>query len=804
MLILAAGTKAVAGADNYLVQRSLRFRSSATAYLSRTFSAGSQTTWTWSAWVKRGTIGSLGRLFGAGTINTDGFVFQAGDQFAFGTDSTGIGLITTQVFRDPSAWYHFVVVMDTTQATAANRVKIYVNGTQITSFSTATYPAQNSTSTLNSAVVHNIGRRLQTGAEYFDGYITELNFIDGQALTPSSFGATNADTGVWRAKAYTGTYGTNGYYLNFADNSALTTASNVGISKDNSGNGNYWVTNNISITTGTTYDSMTDVPTLTSATAGNYCVLNSLAGGGVSATDANLTLNQGSAAWTAISSTISVSLGKYYFEATASNPTAATPSGIGLTITRQLGTSEYVGSFASSSYGAVLSNIALNSYSNGSAGTAVAGTYTSANIMQCAVDLDAGKIWFGQNNNWIGGGNPSSGTTPTFTFTANTLLMPYFSSYSSSTYANFGQRPFINTSPSGFVALNTYNLPTSTIVQGNKWMDATTYTGTGASLSVTNAGAFKPDLVWMKGRSGATDHALYDSVRGTTIDLVSNSTAAETTQATGLTAFGTSGFTVGALAKLNTSTATYVGWQWRASNATGVSNTNGSITSTVSVNASAGFSIVTYTGNNTAGATVGHGLGVAPSMIIDKCRSSGVDGWVVYHKSIGATNILNLSSTIASTASAAWNNTTPTSTVFSLGGGGVGTNISGGSQLAYCWAEIAGFSKFGSYTGNGSTDGTFVYLGFRPRFVMVKNTSTAGTNWVIIDSSRDLYNLSTQQLRPNTNGAELTGTQVGNEPIDILSNGFKCRGQGTDGNGSANTIIYAAFAENPFKYSNAR
>jgi hypothetical protein len=328
-------------------------------------------------------------------------------------------------------------------------------------------------------------------------------------------------------------------------------------------------------------------------------------------------------------------------------------------------------------------------------------------------------------------------------------------------------------------------------------MDATTYTGTGASLSVTNAGAFKPDFVWVKGRSGATDHALYDSVRGTTKQIESNTTTAETTEATGLTAFGTSGFTVGSLAQMNTSAATYVGWQWKASNAAGVTNTSGTITSTVSVNTTAGFSIVTYIGNSSI-STVGHGLGIKPSMIIVKNRDSA-ENWRIYHTSVGATGALAFTTGAPTVLSAYWNNTEPTSSVFTVNNASPEVNENGSDFVAYCWSEIAGFSKFTSYTGNGSTDGPFIFLGFRPKYVLLKRTNSTG-DWETYDTSRDLYNPEGQALFPNLSNAESSISPR----IDLLSNGFKLRTSGAGINGSGDSYIVAAFAENPFKNSLAR
>ena len=347
-------------------------------------------------------------------------------------------------------------------------------------------------------------------------------------------------------------------------------------------------------------------------------------------------------------------------------------------------------------------------------------------------------------------------------------------------------------------------MPTTyAIPDGRTVMAATLYTGTGATQTINNSAngvSFQPDLVWVKGRSGATDHAWYDAVRGVQNQLESNTTTAETTETTGLTAFGSTGFTVGALAQMNTNTATYVGWQWNAGGST-VTNTSGSISAQVRANATAGFSVVTYTGNGTSGATIGHGLGVAPRMIIVKNRSSGTASWEVYTAMTGATNYLRLNSTIASTTgSSYWNNTAPTNSVFTVGNDG-DTNGNGNSLVAYCFAAVAGYSAFGSYTGNGSTDGPFVYLGFRPRYIMIKQSSAAGENWEMWDSSRGAYNISTPLLYANLSNAETAGSSA---RFDALSNGFKVRSTNAGVNASGGTYIYACFAENPLKFANAR
>ena len=347
-------------------------------------------------------------------------------------------------------------------------------------------------------------------------------------------------------------------------------------------------------------------------------------------------------------------------------------------------------------------------------------------------------------------------------------------------------------------------MPTTyAIPDGRTVMAATTYTGTGATQSISNAVngvSMQPDWVWFKRRGAVENHWLTDSVRGSTKGLFSNLTDAEATRTDQLTSFNSNGFTLGADAAgySNVSGQSYIAWQWKAGG-TAVTNTAGSITSSVSANTTAGFSVVTYTGTGSA-ATVGHGLGVAPSMIFGKNRTSGTPGWPVYHASVGNTGALILNSTTATdTSSAYWNNTSPTSSVFSIGTG-TSVNTSTQNYVFYCFAPVAGYSAFGSYTGNASTDGPFVYLGFRPRFIMIKRSSGGTNSWEVRDTARDTYNTVDDRLFPNTSAAE----DANNEGVDFLSNGFKIRNSGSGCNASGETYIYAAFAENPFKYANAR
>ena len=327
----------------------------------------------------------------------------------------------------------------------------------------------------------------------------------------------------------------------------------------------------------------------------------------------------------------------------------------------------------------------------------------------------------------------------------------------------------------------------TTIKKPSEYFNTNLYTGNGGTQSFTEIG-FQPDWVWIKNRSGTEDHMLYDAVRGVTKDIRANQTNAESTNANSLTAFETDGYSIGSSGNINNNGSNFVGWNWKA-NGAGSSNTDGSITSTVSANTTSGFSIVSYTGTG-ANATVGHGLGVAPKMIIFKNRTVARN-WISYHDSIGATKFMYFNLTNAETTdSTAFNNTAPTSSVFSLGSN-VGGNESGSSMIAYCFAEVKGFSKFGSYTGNGSTDGAFIYTGFKPAWLMVKRTDI-GDGWTIVDNKRNTYNLVTQRLQ-----AQVSDAESALDLIDFTSNGFKNRNNFVSWNSSGGTYIYMAFAEEP-------
>jgi hypothetical protein len=336
------------------------------------------------------------------------------------------------------------------------------------------------------------------------------------------------------------------------------------------------------------------------------------------------------------------------------------------------------------------------------------------------------------------------------------------------------------------------------ILRPDEHMQVVTYTGTGAAQTIYCG--FKPDLVWIKSRSATTSHKLTDSVRGITKGLISNTDGAETTDVNGLTDFTTTGFTIGSDSNYNTNGATYVAWCWKAGQGVTSTNNEGSIPSTVSVNHTAGFSIIRYTGTGVTG-SVGHGIlsTVPPKFLIIK-RTNTTGNWLCVNDFLTNYNwYLTLNTTNTQTGDASIGNMDPNQTNFGVGTSAL-VNASGSTYVAYCWTPIEGYSAFGKYTGNGSTDGTFVYTGFRPKFVMLKRTDAAG-NWLVIDTSREPYNSENRAvLFPNVTDAETTGAT----PNDILSNGFKPRNSGVGTNANGGTYIYMAFAENPLKYANAR
>jgi hypothetical protein len=1024
--LMAGGTVTVAGGNvihtftssGYLtpivlVNNSLRFRKSASASLTRTPTAvGNTKTFTFSTWLKRGQISSDHSFFTSGNAAPNpraSFEFITATDalyISFNNGSGWVGLTTSAVYRDPSAWYHIVVAVDTTQATASNRVKLYVNGSQVTAFSSATYPNQNDDTSFNTTVPQALGYYIPSPSQYFDGYMTEVYMIDGQALTPNSFGTSNG-LGVWQPIRYGGSYGTNGFYLPFtgstsyaasfngssqylqtgnatnlslgtgdftiegwfnraggsnngvfqlsttvggfststsntlsvnfganttfgiyaAGNATNTTVPNIGtnnwnhfalvrsgttttaylngrfvvsvsdstnytgtylvvggyystsytwngsisnfrivkgtalyttgfnpsttpltaisgtqfltlqnatiidnstnaysitnngsmvttqsfpftgsIAQDKSPAGNNWTTNNFGTQVTSNIDFMTDVPTLTSATTANYCVWSPINKSSTqNVTNGNLTASSsGGTSYGALCATMGVTSGKWYWEMTYTRNGSTNSPVIGFgndlfNYTNPPG--GYLGSDLNAGGINVFNgNAAINGTS-----TAYGSAIASNDVVMFAMDLDNRKFYVGKNGTWFNSGNPVSGTNqwPYSATIVGSTFFPAVNMFNDSAATNFGQQPWVYTPPTGFVALNTFNLPTPTIgatasTTANKYFDATLYTGTGSSNTIVNAGSFPPALVWLKRRSAAESHGWWDTVRGGSLRLESNTTGAESSTTDRFSGITSTGFTVTSTdPQTNASGSTYVGWQWRGSDSSAVTNTAGTITSTVSANTTAGFSVVTYTGTG-SNATVGHGLGVAPSMVIVKMRSAGGNNWQVYHSALGQNKILQLDlTTSVDTITNYWYNGT-TSTVFGVNGSYSGINSNGATYVAYCFAPVAGYSAFGSYTGNGSSDGPFIFTGFRPAMIWTKQSNTTGP-WNVLDNKRGPYNVNQPYLQQNSSNAEASVDYV-----DFLSNGFKIRYNGASPNASGDTIIYIAFAENPFKYANAR
>ena len=439
----------------YYIKNSLRFRLANSAYLRRTpGSSGSLKTWTASFWYKPGELSTDNQTLFSNAVESDAIRFQTGTNsrellIYFGAGSAN--LATSQVFRDPAAWYHIVVATDTTQGTSSNRIKVYVNGTQVTSFlgGQSTYPSQNYETSFNrSGFEQEIGRRASSTSLYLDGYMAEVNWIDGQQLDASYFGKTDAATGQWIPKKFAGTYGTNGYYLKFSD-IALTSGSNAGLGKDFSGNGNYFNTNNISVTSGVTYDAMTDSPTL-SAAASNYCTINPLLDLQTYATYSEGNLKVSTTAASGFSprqqskGTMAIpSSGKWYFAANASD------CGIAMANDdpnrTQYGASILTTHVRYQSTGSVLLN--GNSY-------ATVASFTSSDEVGLAIDMDALTVGVYKNGSLL---TTVTGVTSGFTYYPMTVGNSSATAYTA--FWNFGQRPFAYTPPTGYKALNTFNLP---------------------------------------------------------------------------------------------------------------------------------------------------------------------------------------------------------------------------------------------------------------------------------------------------------------------------------------------------------
>ena len=790
-------------------------------YLTRTpSSTGNQKTWTFSAWIKRGRIGA-GQCF-MGSNQDSPFQFDSNDQLLLVIPASTQTYKTNRVYRDPAAWYHIVIACDTTQATASNRLKVYTNGVLETSLAISTYPNQNIDTGYNSSSYKMfLGANRDADILAFDGFMSDFYWVDGQALAASVFGQTDATSGQWVPKGApavrtgVGSFGTNGCYLPFSTKTSTTTLGYDYKAADRSGTLCDWTLNNTTISDAITegYDA-------------NFATLSDIYPKG----GTNTSINQGGLQWNfsnnsglsgAVSTMALPSSGKWFFEFRG---TAMSGSqwwgGVANPVTRPQNDGYPGNKTGDYTYG----NYA-GEKSNSNTQSSYGASWTTNDVIGVLADVDAGTVTFYKN-----------GSSQGVAYTGLSLSGYYFiigsGATSATMEANFGQGTFVSGSgysdangrgkfqyavPSGALALCEKNITNSTVPKGGSHFQVVTWSGNSTGARAITGVGFRPDVVLLKQRNGTYNQQLHDAVRGATNGAYYTNTTDIVDTNYPITSFDADGFTLGNSASLigdtfgsqNRSGNSYVAWCWKAGNGTATNN-DGSVQSTVSVNQTAGFSIVKYnTGSNSGAYTVGHGLNSVPKFIIVK---GGYDSTTynsdVYHVGIGNTKRLIFNSTSTpETQQGPWNNTTPTSTVISqnnMSNVWYGANK---NNIAYVWSEIAGYSKFGTYTGNSSYP-IFVYTGFKPRFIMLKSLDNTYP-WQFLDTSRSSsggYNPVDYKLSQSSAAENDVGTigDTSQNTIDFLSNGFRLLTNYGNTNLSGNTYVYCAWAENPFDTANAR
>ena len=804
-LIQASAGNVAGGGDfyDYEIENSLRFNTGNTDYLTFTPSTnGNNTTFTLRFMVKLGNLDKQRWLFLTNTSVANAYTgvrINANNTLEYFNASPGVDaqMITSSVFRDVSSWYDIVISVSSTN------VDIYVNGVE-QPYGTVNQPSGADTG-VNLAGTLMSTSTATPSAGTLDGYLAEMVLIDGQALTPTSFG--EFKNGIWVPKDCSGlSFGTNGAYLKFGNSGALGT--------DSSGNSNNWTVNGL-----TSSDQMPDTPT------NNFATLNPLlqfpypAGYYGAMYNGNLEKEgPASNAYTGAYSTIAMSpnTGKWYSEhyVQVLNRNAFgisySPTDAGSMNPNDSATYGY---YLFCYYGWGYSNL----YATASTIAQQVTNLSAGGIVGILYDSDNSEVTFFVNGTQAG--STMSVPSATYLFFAD----GYGVSPKAYNVSNFGQDStfggritaggntdanglgdFKYTVPTDALALCIPNLPEPTIgPNSNTTSDENfyvgLYTGTGATSALTQV-PFSPDKVDIKDRDIGHSWMVFDRLRGATNFLYYDTASVEQTNAQSLKSFDANGFTLGTHSPVNTSGDDYVFYCYKG-NGSGVSNTDGSITSTVSVNQDAGISFISYTNNNTASQSIGHGLGVTPKVIITK-RLTG-SGWGFFGPILGVDKYMYLD-TSAAVATASGYMPAPSSTVVNTGNP-IWSALNSGTDdsLLYCFAEVEGFSSFGSYTGNGSTDGPFIYTGFRPAYVVIKRTDV-GSSWYVQDSARTPYNLNTNTLFFDLNQAENTAELESTYGRDMLSNGFKIRASHSTHNASGGTYIYMAFAENPFKYSNAR
>jgi len=723
----------------YPIDQSLRFNSTDSAYLNRTpATAGNRQTFTWSGWVKRGALSSNQAVFSAsdGTQNNEFLVFfgtgntLAIQQTVGGTSSGQISCVTNAVYRDTSAWYHIVLAIDTTQATSTNRLLLYVNGVSQT-FSS--YSVGSSINTwVNNTNAHAIGKRGDASL-YFNGYLAEVNFIDGSALDPTSFGEED-DNGVWRPIKYADSYTGNSFYLKFAN----------GDGTDSSGLSNTWTANNFT-TSGTGTDVMDDTPTT------NWATLNPLTTSNTtrSPSDGNLVIAFGGTYPTNMLGSFGASSGKWYWEVGFAGGDSSSGHACGIA----------VGDWANRNTDPQTVSTPFSHYIdsrgnfwNSGSSTANSTNFTVGDIIGVALDADNDEVSFYKNGTIVGSAQSLETGQTWFPLQKN-------SSFTALTQTvNFGQRAFEYTPPTGFNAPNTNNLSAPDIADGSDYFQSVL--DTGANILSSAQSAVSNGLWWVKDRDNSNQHQFVDSVRGGSLALTCPTLAAE--------------------GSYSAPSGSSVAWCWKEG-------------------ATPGFDIVTYTGDGTTSANrlIDHSLGVTPDFIITKKRSSGTTdgGWSTWHKDLGGNYGVWLQLPNARNVSMWAGYTNFSSTKFTPPDLNYG-NENAQTYVNYLWAEVEGYSRFGSYIGNGQTGdlAPFVWCGFRPAFLMVK-AATTSANWIICDAARNTYNVIGDELVANAANAE-SGLAI-TTAVDFTANGFKIRTNDANWNSNTQTLIFAAFAENP-------
>jgi hypothetical protein len=804
------------GQGGYEIEQSLRFNNTGeSVYLERTPSAdGNKQVATLSFWIKNCGVSDSGgtdntRIMYAGNSSSDVSIWQVthtSPKFQINNYRSGPGngyWTTDAVYRDPGAWYHYVVSYN--QGT----VNTYVNGElQSQSVTLGGWSGAVDTAFNSNGVLMVVGPKTIT-ASVKSIYLAEYHWIDGQALDASNFGETNLLTNQWIPKKYVGTYGTNGFYLNFSNSASL--------GADSSGNGNDFTPTNLAAT-----DQVLDSPTNNFATFNTLTAYPHIYGASLSANvfkEGNLRWQYPPDNYTSWTSGYALNSGKWYVECQGHTLYNGEHFSFGVLSAEKITGSQHLETVASGTGAGWVYSAGAYKLWDMTNGSAVGSTVSPTNfgngaIVAIALDLDSPTrtVEFFVNNSSIGSISDidASGVMKDIVFgwgrrsgpgvTMDLILNHGQDSSFAGTKTAQGNKDangkgdFYYAPPSGYLALCEDNLPDPSIALPGDYFNTVLYTGNGSTQSITGVG-FQPDWLWIKNRDAAVNHQLHNVIAGSSKGLNSNTTLAEYTDANAVTSFDSDGWSMNNnYNSHNQSGVNFVAWNWKA-NGSGVTNTDGTITSTVSANPTAGFSIVSYTGNSTAGATVGHGLSQAPELVITKERTNA-DSWLVFSKSLGNTKALFLNETSAAgTSTTYWNNTSPSSTVVTLGSDNKPNGS--GTIIMYCFHSVEGYSKIGSYKGNGSADGTFVHTGFRTSFVLVKSLGVE--DWFMYDGKRDPINVAGKRLKPNATQTE--ATVVG---VDFLSNGFKWRGTTAAFNQSGVTFIYMAFAESPFKYSNAR